>query len=59
MTSLYRCDRQADALVLYDEGRRLLADQLGIYPGVLLREVHRAILTEDPRLQAPRMAVST
>jgi DNA-binding SARP family transcriptional activator len=59
MTSLYRCDRQADALVLYDEGRRLLADQLGVYPGVLLREVHRAILTEDPRLRAPRMAVST
>src|SRR5439155_9919119 len=58
MTGFYRCDRQADALVLYDEGRRLLADQLGIYPGTLLREVHRAILAEDRTLRAPEVAVS-
>jgi DNA-binding SARP family transcriptional activator len=45
MTVLYRCDRQADALVVYDQGRRMLAEELGIDPGTLLRGVHRAILT--------------
>lgn len=54
MTTFYRCDRQADALVLYEEGRRMLADELGIDPGSLLREVHLAILTADPVLASPR-----
>lgn len=54
MTTLYRCDRQADALALYDDGRRLLAEQLGVDPGALLRAVHQAILTSDPRLHVPR-----
>ncbi|MEU4805213.1 AfsR/SARP family transcriptional regulator [Actinosynnema sp. NPDC023587] len=54
MTTFYRCDRQADALSLYEEGRRMLADELGIDPGSLLREVHLAILTADPLLQGPR-----
>ncbi|MFD0200203.1 MULTISPECIES: AfsR/SARP family transcriptional regulator [Saccharothrix] len=47
MTTFSRCDRQADALVLYEEGRRMLADELGIDPGSLLREVRLAILTEN------------
>lgn len=50
MTALYRCERQAEALAVYDEGRRVLADELGIDPGPLLRAMHRAILTSDPRL---------
>ena len=53
MTTFYRCNRQADALVLYEEGRRMLADELGIDPGSLLRQVHLAILTADPVLQVP------
>lgn len=53
MTTFYRCDRQADALVLYEEGRRMLADELGIDPGALLRETHLAILTADPVLHLP------
>jgi DNA-binding SARP family transcriptional activator len=53
MTTFYRCDRQADALVLYEEGRRMLADELGIDPGSLLRQTHLAILTADPVLQSP------
>ncbi|MFD9716487.1 AfsR/SARP family transcriptional regulator [Streptomyces sp. NBC_00690] len=49
MTALYRCDRQAEALALYEDSRRMLAEELGVGPGVLLREVHHAILTaEDP-----------
>jgi DNA-binding SARP family transcriptional activator len=59
MTALYRCDRQAEALARYDEGRRLLADELGVDPGMLLREVYRAILTADPRLSVPGLVVPT
>jgi DNA-binding SARP family transcriptional activator len=50
MTALYRCDRQADALALYEEGRRLLAGSLGVDPGARLREVMLAILNSDPKL---------
>ncbi|WP_439678564.1 AfsR/SARP family transcriptional regulator [Embleya sp. MST-111070] len=53
MTTLYRCDRQAEALALYERGRRLLADELGVEPGVLLRDVHQAILTASPTLHCP------
>ncbi|MBE2319568.1 AAA family ATPase [Solirubrobacter sp. CPCC 204708] len=50
MLALYRCDRQADALAAYRDARRRLADELGIEPGERLRELERAILTQDPRL---------
>jgi DNA-binding SARP family transcriptional activator len=54
MTSFYRCDRQADALALYERGRRMLADELGVDPGLLLRDILHAILTADPQLLGPR-----
>lgn len=53
MTTLYRCDRQAEALAVFDRSRRMLAEDLGLEPGRLLREVQRAILTADPALLAP------
>ncbi|AHH99268.1 hypothetical protein GCM10010174_50280 [Kutzneria viridogrisea] len=53
MTALYRSDRQADALALFDEGRRTLADEFGVHPGELLRRVHHAILTGAPELDWP------
>jgi SARP family transcriptional regulator, regulator of embCAB operon len=52
MTALYRGDRRADALVVYDQGRRMLAEELGIDPGSLLQEVHHAILTGAVELWA-------
>ncbi|MFE9701904.1 BTAD domain-containing putative transcriptional regulator [Streptomyces sp. NPDC005930] len=45
MTALSRCGRQADALAVYESGRRILADDLGIDPGPALRAVRQQILT--------------
>jgi DNA-binding SARP family transcriptional activator len=47
MTALWRSGRQADALEVYEEGRRLLANDLGLEPGPELRELERAILAND------------
>lgn len=44
MTALLRCDRQADALAVYHEGRRALADELGVDPGPALTEAYRTVL---------------
>ncbi|MFJ4097321.1 BTAD domain-containing putative transcriptional regulator [Kitasatospora sp. NPDC089913] len=45
MAALYRCDRQSDALEVYEQGRRLLAEELGVDPGPTLRGLHRQVLT--------------
>jgi YVTN family beta-propeller protein len=50
MVALYRCGRQADALRAYNEARRALVDELGVEPGPALRELHAAILRQDPEL---------
>jgi DNA-binding SARP family transcriptional activator len=50
MLALYRCDRQADALQAYQDGRRTLVEELGIEPGERLRDLERAILAQDPAL---------
>jgi DNA-binding SARP family transcriptional activator len=50
MLALYRSGRQAEALEAYQDARRALVDELGIEPGHELRELHQAILRQDPDL---------
>lgn len=44
MTALYRCSRQADALLAYQSLRARLAEELGSDPCAELRELHATIL---------------
>lgn len=48
MRALHACGRTAEALALYDETRRVLAEELGTEPGVELRAVHLAVLRDTP-----------
>jgi DNA-binding SARP family transcriptional activator len=56
MMALYRSGRQAEALDAYQEARRTLVDELGIEPSSALQELERAILQQDPALDAPAPA---
>ncbi|MFF4502814.1 BTAD domain-containing putative transcriptional regulator [Streptomyces sp. NPDC001401] len=50
MLALYRSGRQAEALAVYADTRRLLADELGVDPRPGLRELQQRILQADPTL---------
>jgi DNA-binding SARP family transcriptional activator len=50
MQALYGSGRQAEALEVYRETRRLFVDELGIEPSASLRELEQAILRQDPAL---------
>jgi DNA-binding SARP family transcriptional activator/pimeloyl-ACP methyl ester carboxylesterase len=50
MLALYRCGRQADALLAYRETRRALSEELGIEPSPPLRALEHRILAQDEAL---------
>ncbi|ARP70706.1 AfsR family transcriptional regulator [Streptomyces pluripotens] len=50
MIALCRSGRQADALAVYNEGRRFLVDALGLEPSPQLRALHAAILANSPNV---------
>ena len=53
MLALYRSGRQADALRAYREARETLVSELGIEPSLPLQRLEKAILNQDPSLEAP------
>ena len=53
MLALYRSGRQAEALELYQQTRRVLRDELGLEPSPDLHELEQAILRQDPTLGTP------
>ncbi|MFI9051378.1 BTAD domain-containing putative transcriptional regulator [Streptomyces sp. NPDC053427] len=52
MLALYRSERKADALRVYQNARRTLNDELGLEPCRALRDLQQAILADDQRLNS-------
>jgi len=47
MKALHRSGRQVEALAVFEEGRHLLAEELGLDPGSLLQAAHQQVLAGD------------
>jgi predicted ATPase/DNA-binding SARP family transcriptional activator len=56
MLALYRSGRQGEALRAYQRAREVLAEELGLEPGVELAALEAGILAQDPGIAAPRAA---
>lgn len=52
IVALYRSGRQVDALNVYRKLRHRLTEELGLEPSPAMRNYERAILAQDPRLNA-------
>jgi len=57
MLALYRSGRQADALAVYHETRRMLTEELGIEASPALRELAGMLLRQEPSLEVPPVAL--
>ncbi|MFF5784724.1 BTAD domain-containing putative transcriptional regulator [Streptomyces sp. NPDC012693] len=53
MVAFYRAGRQSEALGLYRGLRHRLVAELGLEPAPQLQRLHQAVLSVDPRLDAP------
>jgi len=58
MLALYRAGRQADALRVAQDGRHVLAHELGVEPGPTLQRLERQILDHDPALMDEGVGLS-
>jgi Bacterial transcriptional activator domain/SIR2-like domain len=56
MLALYRSGRQAEALETFQQGRRVLVEELGIDPSPRLQQLQAAILRQEIDLQPARAA---
>jgi DNA-binding SARP family transcriptional activator/tetratricopeptide (TPR) repeat protein len=59
MLALYRTGRQVEALDAYRDARRVLGEELGLEPSRALRELERAILTQDSSLEPVPVVTTT
>ncbi|MEV0719429.1 BTAD domain-containing putative transcriptional regulator [Asanoa sp. NPDC050611] len=53
MTALFRAGRRSDALAVFGRIRDRVRDQLGLDPGEDLRQLHAAVVRDDPALRPP------
>ena len=53
MLALYRAGQRDEAAAAYDEYEQSLLDELGLEPGLELRELHKAVLRGDAALSLP------
>jgi DNA-binding SARP family transcriptional activator/Tfp pilus assembly protein PilF len=48
MLALYQCGRQAEALAVYRDARKVLVNELGTEPGAELHQLHQRMLNAEP-----------
>lgn len=58
MVALYRCGRQSDALVAYENLRLVLAKELGLEPGPEAQRLELAVLRHSAELELPAITLT-